>query len=493
MLTNVAPILLLAIPLVASVLIAISGKQTNLREAWTFIAALTLVGMVIYLIEPVLAGELLSSRLFTIAIGIDLYFNIDALGLLFAGLASTLWLINSIFSIAYMRGLNSKRQTLFYSSFAVCIAATLGIAFAGNLLTFFIFYEILTVATYPLVVHKMGNKALLAGRKYLIYTIAAGQLFLVGIIIVYTLAGDGDFIAGGFLDISMASKYLLWLVFGLMFMGAAVKAGMMPLHGWLPAAMVAPTPVSALLHAVAVVKAGVFATYRIVGFVFGPELFVELALNQILAWLATITILISSVVAIQQDELKKRLAYSTIGQLSYVLLGIALVTTASMTGAAFHMITHGFMKITLFFFAGAIYVITGRDRVSQLRGVGRAYPGLFIAFAVVALGIAGMPFLAGFVSKLQLISGAIVAGQMLFVLVLIASALLSLSYLMPVVYAGFFRDTETELTERVSKKYKIALILPVYITAMFSVIFGVRPDFIFKFYELANMAARSLF
>lgn len=247
----------------------------------------------------------------------------------------------------------------------------MGIAMASNLLTFFFFYELLTIASYPLVLHKRNEEALLASRKYLIYTLISGQLFLAGLVAVYCISGTMDFKAGGFLTTDMAPTWQLQLIFLIMILAGSVKAAVMPLHGWLPAAMIAPTPVSALLHAVAVVKTGVFAVLRIIGFVFGPKLLADIGTADILAWFAAGSIIISSLIAIQQDNLKRRLAFSTIGQLSYIVLGAALLSPLSIKGAYLHLVAHAVMKITLFMCAGVIIVRTHRSNISEMYGIGK--------------------------------------------------------------------------------------------------------------------------
>ncbi|OEF97865.1 proton-conducting transporter transmembrane domain-containing protein [Desulfuribacillus alkaliarsenatis] len=495
---NILPVLAIVVPLIAVVLILLSKKYPNIREAWTIIAALLNLIIILAMVPTILAQQTIDVKLFYVVKDIYLHLRVDALGLLFAALAAVLWVVTSVFSIGYMRGLDSKNQTVYYASFALSLAATIGIAFSANLITFFIFYELLTIATYPLVIHKRNQEAQQAGRKYLIYTLVAGQLLLVGVVLVHLLAGTSDFVGGGILTADMAPAWVLQAVFMLLFIGTAVKAGVMPLHAWLPAAMVAPTPVSALLHAVAVVKAGAFGVYRIVGYVFGPELFQEIGMATAIAWIASITIIVSSLIAINQDHLKRRLAFSTIGQLSYVVLGIALATPYGFLGAGFHMVAHAFMKITLFFCAGAIYVLTKKAKESEMNGLGKQFPIIFAAFAVASIGIAGMPFIAGFISKFNIVLGAIQGGQVLFIVVMIASALLSLSYLMPVVYMAFFNHKTQGSNQDVAPIKLPAiipklLVIPIVITALSSVILGVYPNFIGSYYDLAALASDNVF
>ena len=362
---------------------------------------------------------------------------------------------------------------------------------AENLLTFFIFYELLTLASYPLVLHKRNQEALMASRKYLIYTLISGQLFLAGVIAVYCISGTMDFTPGGFLTMDMAPRWVLQAIFVLMILAGSVKAAVMPLHGWLPAAMIAPTPVSALLHAVAVVKTGVFAVLRIIGFVFGPKLLAEIGVVDVLAWAAAASIIISSLIALRQDHLKRRLAFSTIGQLSYIVLGAALISPLSIKGAYLHLVAHAVMKITLFMCAGLIIARTHRNNISELYGIGKKLPVTMACFTIASLGIAGTPFLVGFVSKWNLALGALQAGKPLYILVWVASALLAAGYLMPVVQMAYFRkDPQEEFREYGDISY--SMLIPICVTTIIAVVLGIVPDIYPHFYELATMASNAI-
>ncbi|MDD2432592.1 MAG: monovalent cation/H+ antiporter subunit D family protein [Clostridia bacterium] len=486
------PLWAILISLIAAVLILLSGKRPNLREAWTLLAAFGKAIIVFSMLPAVLGGQILEIAPLNIAQGVALHFRADSAGMIFATLASVLWIATSFYSIGYMRKLKEEHQTGYFASFAVCLSATMGIAFAANLLTFFIFYEILTIATYPLVAHHRDQEAIKAGRKYLAYTMIAGQLFLVGIIWAYFVAGHGNFQPGGFLAGTTAVGNLQ-IIFLLMILGTAVKAGVMPLHGWLPSAMVAPTPVSALLHAVAVVKAGVFGVVRIVGYVFGPQLLGTLGVAQILAWFAAFTIIVSSLIALAQDNLKKRLAFSTIGQLSYIVLGATLLTPLGLMGGMYHIAAHAMMKITLFFCAGAIFATTRLTKVSELNGLGRAMPYTMGAFAVGSIGITGMPLLVGFISKWNLALGSLQGGQSIYVAVLLLSSLLSTAYFLPIVYAAFFKKPEAEVAKHHCGEANKMMLIPLLLTAVISIIWGVFPNAGFGLYDLAAMSAQSVF
>lgn len=482
------PILAVLVALAAVVPILLSDKRPNLRESWTFIAGFLMFGIIFSMLPAVLQGNLPECVLFDIVPGFTLHLRADPTGMVFALLASTLWIITSLYSIGYMRGGKYQHQTGFFACFAICVSAAIGIAFAANPITFFIFFEILTVATYPLVVHHRNKEAVKGGRKYIAYTFIAGQCLLVALIWSGTLVPGAEFTPGGFLAASGASTTTLQIIFLLFMIGIGVKAGIMPLHGWLPAAMVAPTPVSALLHAVAVVKAGAFGCVRIIGFVFGPELIRSIGMDWILASVAAATILGGSLRALGEMNLKKRLAYSTVSQLSYIVLGAALGSPAALAGAIFHIAAHGFMKITLFFCAGSIYTRTHFTEIDQLKGLGRRMPITMGAFTIGALGLAGTPLMAGFVSKWNLGLGAIHSGHEVFVAILVMSAFLNFAYFFPIVYTAFFEGEPSELK---FDEAHFSVWLPPTITAIVSLGLGMFPNWVWSFYSLAWAAAKS--
>lgn len=495
------PVIAVFISMFAAAIIIMFGSRIsqNERESITFAAAAIKAVCVFSMVPAVLAGESFEITLFHLVDGIDLAFKADSLGMVFACVASGLWILTSVYSVGYMRGHKEQHQTGYFAAFAMCLSGAIGICFAANLMTFFVFYEILTVATYPLVVHYRDEKGIKAGRKYLIYTLTSGQIFFAGIVYIYVKCGTLDFVPGGFIQ-GHISPSVAAFVFVLLILGGAVKAGVMPLHSWLPAAMVAPTPVSALLHAVAVVKAGAFCVIRIVGYTFGPELMKECGAADIMCWFAVATILLSSLIAIRKDNLKARLAFSTVGQLSYIVLGACILMPVSMSGAIYHIVAHAFMKITLFMCAGAIFVTTHKSEISQMRGLGRRMPVTMAAFAVGSLGIAGLPFMVGFVSKMGILQGAAQAGKPLFIATLIASALLSLTYLIPVVYIAFaskniaedlkpWHEESLGLSGEASKP----MLIPLVITAIISIILGIMPDFGPHLLTFAQQAAESVF
>jgi multicomponent Na+:H+ antiporter subunit D len=423
--------------------IAACDRAPNLREAVTLATAALLGACVAALAGPVLSGARPELRLFEIFPGIALAFRVEPLGMLFALVASALWVVNSLYSIGYMRANGEAHQTRFYVCFALALAATMGIAFSANLLTLFVFYEALTLVTYPLVTHHADAEARRGGRLYLGYLLGTSiVLFLPAIILTWSLAGTLEFSPGGILSGKMSNAALGGLL--ALYMFGIGKAALMPVHRWLPAAMVAPTPVSALLHAVAVVKAGVFTVVKVVVYVFGVDTIAGLKSVDWLPFVSGLTIIAASIVALRSDNLKRRLAYSTVSQLSYVVLAAALLTPLSIVGAALHIATHALGKITLFFAAGAIYTAAHKTEVSQLDGIGRSMPWTMGAFAVGSLSLIGVPPAAGFLSKWFIVSGALASGHYLAVAVLIASTLLNAAYFLPIVYAAFFRAPRAE-------------------------------------------------
>ena len=427
----------LVVPLIGAVLIAAAHRAPNARETVTLVTAALLFLLVVSLTPAVLAGGRPGVTLLAVMPGLALKFEVEPLGMLFGLIASGLWIVNSLYSIGYMRGNNEAHQTRYYVCFAGALASAMGIAFAGNLLTLFLFYEALTLITYPLVTHHGTPEAMRAGRLYLGLLVGSSIVFLLfAIIWTWQTTGTIDFVQGGILGgkvTNAATGVLLALyVFGI------GKAAVMPVHRWLPAAMVAPTPVSALLHAVAVVKAGVFSVLKIVVYVFGVDAIAGVASVDWLPFAAGFTIIAASIVALRSDNLKRRLAYSTVSQLSYVVLAAALLTPWSIVGAALHIATHALGKITLFFAAGAIYTAAHKTEVSQLDGIGRRMPWTMSAFAIGSLSIIGLPPAVGFVSKWYILSGAMATGQWGAVAVLVAGTLLSAGYLLPIVYRAFF-------------------------------------------------------
>ncbi len=429
--------LALLLPVAGSALVLLLRRNPNAREAASLVTAVALFAVVLAIYRAVMNGERPAIILAEPFPGIPIVLEAEPLGVLFALIASFLWIVTTAYAIGYMRGHHEKNQTRFYTFFAFAIASTMGVAFAGNLFTLFIFYEVLSLTTFPLVTHAGTEAAKRAGRVYLGILFSTSIVFqLLAIIWVYVLAGTLDFAPGGILE-GRVSAGMVPLLLGLFVFGIG-KAAVMPFHRWLPAAMVAPTPVSALLHAVAVVKAGVFAVLKVTVYIFGTGFVTETGASVWLMWVAAATIVLGSLVAMRKDNLKARLAYSTVSQLSYVVLGAMLANSLGVIGSGMHIAMHAFGKITLFFCAGAIMVATHRTEVSQLDGLGRKMPLTFAAFLIGTLSIVGLPPAGGAWSKWFLGLGALEAGQIGLVAVLMLSSLLSLAYLMEIPLRGFF-------------------------------------------------------
>jgi multicomponent Na+:H+ antiporter subunit D len=487
---SLVPLLAILVSLAAVVPILLSSEKPNLREFWTILAAVIKFGLVLTLLPGAIEGRSVELHILDLAPGLPLALNADPLGVYFAVIASGLWIFTSFYSIGYVRGAGEHKQTRYFASFAVCLSATIGIAFSANLLTFIVFYEMLTLATYPLVIHKENKKAIDAGRKYLAYTLTAGLLLIAASGMVYIYTGSLDFTPGGLFNNADLPQSAMLVIF-ILFIGAVgVKAGIMPLHSWLPSAMAAPTPVSALLHAVAVVKSGVFAVIRVVGFVIGTDVMGEYGLNDILIILAGATIIIASLLAFAQDNLKRRLAYSTVGHLSYIVLGAALLTPLGMQGGIMHIAAHATMKITLFFCAGAIYVNLHKENISELNGIAKVMPWTMAAFTIGSMGLAGVPPLNGFVSKWYLALGSLQGDMIIPLIILVVSGLLNIGYFFPIIQRAYFRKGEG------LEKYGEAsplMVVPLFATAVLSILFGLFPNLFFNFFDLASSIASSLF
>jgi multicomponent Na+:H+ antiporter subunit D len=456
--------LALGLPLLSAALIPAFRNRPNLREALTLISSGGLFAAVASLLPRVLDGARPGFELIEVLPGLALAFEVEPLGMLFALVASSLWIVTSVYSIGYMRGHREQHQTRFYAFFAVAIFGALGVAFARNMFTLFLFYELLTLSTYPLVTHHRTEEARRAGRVYLGVLLSTSVgLLLLGMVWTWSLAGTLEFTAGGILAGTASDREIVVLL--ALFAFGIGKAALMPFHRWLPAAMVAPTPVSALLHAVAVVKAGVFTVMKVCVYLFGTGLLRESGANVWLIYAAVATLILASFVALTKDNLKARLAYSTISQLSYIVLGAALANAWGILGGSLHIAMHAFGKITLFFCAGAFYVAAHKTEVSEMRGIGRSMPVTTFAFFIGSLSVIGLPPLGGTWSKWFLMLGAAEAHQVVALGALMLSTLLNIAYLMPLVVRGFFRAPEPTGTPVVFKEAPLLCVIPLCITA----------------------------
>ena len=466
-------------PLAAALLVPLASVRAVLRDAVGTVAALVGFAAAIHVAGAVLAGAEPAVTLLAIAPGLDLEFRVTPPGAVFGCVASGLWVLASLYSAGYMRGNHERHLTRFAAFYAVSIHAAMAIAWSGNLMVLFIFYEILTFATYPLVIHKGSRAAHNAGRLYLGILVGTSVVLLLPAVVwVWLAAGTLDFTPGGILAGRIDPGLAPWLL--ALFAFGTGKVALMPIHRWLPAAMVAPVPVSALLHAVAVVKAGAFTILMVAVYVFGIDFLAATGASTWLAWLAAFTILAASVIAAMQDDIKARLAYSTVSQLSYIVLAAALATTLAAEAGLLHIVMHATAKITLFFCAGAIYVGARIDKVSQLDGLGPRMPMVFGAFFIAALSIIGIPPLGGSWSKLMLMGGAADAGMALIVLALVASTLLNVWYLLEPVFRAFFRPANNA----VAVAAPFLTVLPPVVTALAGVALFFAVDMLIPFSRL---------
>jgi len=471
--------------LITSIILPLFRNKPNLRDSITVIATIITFLIVISLIPPVLNGEKIAITLFKFAEGITFTLKLDAFGMFFALVTSTLWVATNIYAIGYMRGLKEHAQTRFFVFFTISIFAAIGVAFSGNLITLFIFYEILSIVTYPLVIHEEDPKSMRSGTEYMIYLMVASMLLqLTAILLIYGITGTLEFNDGGIATLAQESSMILYAIF-LMLMFGYAKAAIFPVHSWLPAAMVAPTPVSALLHAVAVVVAGVFCVMRTVFDVFGPNLMYTLHLNIILGAFAAFTLLAAIFFGITQDNLKRRVAYSTVSQLSVMMLGAALLTNAGMTGGILHIASHSFGKIVLFFVAGAIFVATHKKLISEMDGIGRRMPITMMTFAIGTCAMIATPLTLASISKEMLLEGALAGDYWIFFFVFLLAGLLDTFYFFPIIYKAFFKKPKKENEEEYSrfKEANILVLAPTVGVAILVIGFYISP---FPFLNLAE-------
>lgn len=490
---SLRPLLALAIPIAGALLIFAAASRPNLRDLCSVAAALAQFLVVASMVPPVMSGGAFRWTLLSFLPQVSIGFRVDALGVFFAVIASFLWVLTAIYSIGYLRALDEHAQTRFHALFAISMAAAIGVAFAVNLVTLYLFYETLTLVTYPLVTHHQTGEAFAAGRRYLFYQLGSGiALLLPAIILTFGFAGTFDFRPGGVFP--AAANHAGLVATYLLFLAGIAKAAIMPFHLWLPAAMVAPTPVSALLHAVAVVNTGVFSVLRVILHIFGEGLMRELDLGVITLIATSITILLASIFALKLDNLKALLAYSTIGQLSYMVLGAAMLTPSGMAGGVIHLANHSVSKITLFFCAGAIYVALRQTSVSEMRGIGRQLPWTLAAFAVAAVSIVGLPPTAGFITKWHLMIGALEARQVAVLIVLLVGTLLSAAYYFPIIGSAFFGTPADARSvagaghpgpARLPRELSPLIVAPLVLTALICLAIGIYPDPLLAIVQLA--------
>jgi len=477
---ELVPLAVLASSLLPGLIIfALPDGWVGVRTSLNVFAAIAKLGLVALLLDGVAAGEDYGVR-YAVLPGLELSLQADALGMLFITLSAVLWLFTTLYAIGYLEG--KANRSRFFGFFSLCVTATMGIALAANLFTFFVFYELLTLSTFPLVVHRGTDQAMKGGTIYLAYTLLGGTALLTGIVWLHHLLGHTEFAHAG-IAAALGPEYAgqLKIIFLLLIAGLGVKTAMVPLHGWLPQAMVAPAPVSALLHAVAVVKAGAFGIVRIVYEVYGVEFSQSLDLLLPLAIFASVTIVWGSLRALFQDDLKKRLAFSTVSQVSYIVLGVALFGPVGTIGGLVHLVHQGIMKITLFFCAGNYAETLGIHKVSEMDGAGRRMPLTTLAFSIGALGMMGAPLTAGAISKTWLSAGAVAAGMDWAIWVLWTSSLLNAAYFLPILWRAWLRPVpvtwpEERIARRGWRETAWLLLLPPLVTAAATLAAGSLPD-----------------
>lgn len=494
-------ILLVGMPFFGACSVLLLRNRPNAREAGSLISAILTFLICVLCLPSAFAAQPVSTLPFPVLPGLTLQFAADAFGLLFASIASLLWIVTTVYNIGYMRGLKEHAQTRYYICFAITIGAVMGVALSSNLFSLFVFYEILAIAAYPLVVHAETKESLAAGRKYLIYTQSGGVAILAGMMILLAMGNTLDFVAGGNPGIATIAPDFARIAFLLLLAGFGVKAALVPLHGWLPSAMIAPTPVSGLLHAVAVVNAGVFGLLRLMCYLYGPDLMAGLGLRGIVIAAAVITIIVGSLLALLQDDFKLRLAYSTVSQLSYMILGAAVLLppglsgvsdfgrVAAIIGATYAFTAHAFGKLTMFFVAGAVAVETGRTKISELDGIGRKMPWEFAAFTLAVLSMTGLPPMAGFIAKYYLSAGigAGDAGEWWLLLVLVGASVLNLAYFLPIIIRAFFRPCNYPVPD-----VRWTLRVPIMVTAAGALLLGIWTAFPFSPFALCAKVAASI-
>lgn len=486
--------LTLIIPLIGGALLPLFRFKT-VRSLAIYVEAVVLLTSV--LVWAMLATRTDATYVFyhmTDALAIS--FQVDGMSCVFAGLVSFLWPLASLYGFEYMT--HEERPNSFFAFYTMTYGITLAIATAANLFTLYIFYECLTMITLPLVVHKKDARSIHAGRKYVYYSIGGAALAFIALIFTVYYGANPDFTLGGVLDATRIAgqEDLLRAVFLLAFIGFGTKAAIFPMYAWLPAASVAPTPVTALLHAVAVVNAGAYAVLRVIYYVFGTELLFGTWAQTAALSLACFTILFGSAMAVKEQHFKRRLAYSTVSNLSYMLMGTALMTPSGMVGSLSHLVLHGLMKITLFYCAGAILIKTEQEYVQDLRGFGRVMPFTCAVYTLGSVAMVGIPPLCGFISKWNLLTAAADTGLPMgvaAVATLIVSAILTAIYLFSVAMPMYFRPLNPELSALQGAKHDPSWMmkLPLAILCVAIVALGVFSQPLVAF--LRSIAAGSVF
>ncbi len=491
---SILPPLLFLLPILGAILtVPLQRISTRARDIGLAVICAAVAALALVLVAGTANGAIYETMLLRLTPDIWMYFNVETMGALFGATVAVLWLLALIYSWGYMA--DGHRPARYYAFFMLCLGWTMGLAYAGNLLTFLIFYELFSILTYPLVVHEETPEAMAAGTKYIIYILIGGTLVLLAIVLTFFAVGDQTLTTGGILTADMGTTRLL-AIFWCFMVGFGVKAALVPLHGWVPDAHpAAPAPFSAVLSGV-MVAAGSFGMMRVVFQVFGVELLRELDVMRYLTWIAAFTVIFAAMLAVNQDDLKRRLAYSTISQMAYVVLGLSLLNVEATVGALVHITNHAFMKGALFLCAGLFIKRLGVRRVSQLDGAAKRMPVTAAAFALATLAMIGTPPLSGFVSKWYLGLGMLESDKPLLLIVLLGAALLAGIYLLPIVYRMYFREPILTADDKIATEGREApasMLVPLVITSLLTVALGLGAALPWMPAALARMAAEAFF
>jgi multicomponent Na+:H+ antiporter subunit D len=489
---SIRPLVAVLLPWISLLaILAISNSHRRLKKIVHVLGSLATFGVVFSLLPAILNGKTFGVNIISVMEQINIHLTVDTLGYYFGLVSSFIWLLATIYSTRYI----DHNENRYYSFMAICNSFTIGAAFSQNMFTYFVFYEIMTLTVYPLIIHEETATARLAGTKYLIYTITAGAVLLFAILFQYFLGGDLSLVSYGTLGLETASRSALMVIFFAYFIGFGVKAAVVPLEGWVPDAHpAAPSPASALLSGI-ILKAGAFGLIRVVFNVFGLTLFKDLNLWIYLAVIASVTIVITSVRALMQDDLKRRLAYSSSSQVSYILLGLALLSYDSVLGGIIHIAHHALMKACMFFCVGIMFIKTGKKNVSDMAGMGYRLPLTMICFSICALAMMGTPLTVGFISKWLLGSGAIQANKPFFVIILLISALLNAAYFLPIIYTMFFKHSKDNEHAEVRFKGEVTptMLWPTIVLASLVILAGIWDKIPGFPYSLVNKFVANLF
>lgn len=478
-------------PIVAGLLLLIGIRYQNRKTLLVFVGFVLMLTGISAILSIMYTRE--GFTLFMLTETLPVYFKIDVIGAFFASFVTFVWILGGFFSFEYMK--HEKNEKRYFGFYLILYGVLLGLDFSGNLITMYFFYEFVTLLSFPLVLHTQTREAVMSGLKYLFYSFAGAYMALFGIYFIFHYAKTLEFIPGGVLEASVLKQHeTLFLVAAmLIILGFGVKAGMFPMHAWLPSAHpVAPGPASAVLSGI-IVKSGVLALIRVIYQIIGPDFIRGTWVQSVWMTLSLITVFMGSLLAFREPVLKKRLAYSTVSQISYILFGLSLFDAGGMTGSLLHVLAHALIKTGLFFTAAAIIYMTGCRRVEELKGMGRGMPVTLWCYTIVSLGLIGIPPTSGFISKWYLATGALEADIPVFSwlgpVILLVSALLTAGYLLPVTMQGFFSGEGYDASRFQGKEPPFLMRIPLVLLAGLTLIIGLFPNILT---DVLSFAARQL-